>query len=250
MSNDTTTCPNCGGDTDPAQRFCPHCGTGLEATAREHAELQPPAPEPGEPASPPTAQPTAAQPATAGFWRGRSVAARIAMVALPLVVAAGGVAVALLLSGTKTATQVGTSASSAVSAYVKEVEERRAKQAKYDSCKQQMEPLLESLSELDSRLGVGLSYDEYTDKVGNVRVAYDDIDFAEVSDTACLSDVGVPGEKALNQYAKAANVWSSCFDDFNCSNDSIKPTLQRHWSKATLLIDSAKEGLDSMKPVE
>jgi hypothetical protein len=159
-----------------------------------------------------------------------------------------GAAAALLLASGGTASRHGTSAVAVVSEHVQSVEQRKADQAKYDGCQQQMRPLLDSLSELDSRLNVGLSYDEYTNQVGNVRVDYDAIDFGQLDDPACLASVGIPSEKALNQYAKAATVWNNCIGDFNCSNDSIKPTLQRYWSRATTLVASAKDGLDAMKP--
>lgn len=116
--------------------------------------------------------------------------------------------------------------------------------AEAEACQEQMEPLVDELAELNSRLGVGLSYDEYTNKVGDVRVAYDNIDYDELGDAAtCLSEVGVPAEKALNQYVKAASAWGDCFDDIDCSNDTVDPTLQRHWSKATPLVERAKDGL-------
>jgi hypothetical protein len=108
--------------------------------------------------------------------------------------------------------------------------------------------LIDSLSELDSRLTVGLNYDEYTNAVADVRVEYDQVPFDDANDPACLASVGVPAERAFNQHAKATRVWSSCFDDFNCSNDAIKPKLQRYWDKASTAVEEAKSGLDSMKP--
>lgn len=114
------------------------------------------------------------------------------------------------------------------------------------SCVDTTKPLVSALKNLNSRLDVGLNYNEYTNKVGDVKVAYDNADFANMKGVRalpCLKDVAVPAEKAFNQHAKAASAWSNCFDDVNCSNDDVKPTLQRHWLKASVFTDLAARGL-------
>lgn len=105
-------------------------------------------------------------------------------------------------------------------------------------------PAADRAQELDSRLHIGLSYDEYTDKVGDLKVAYDQVDFdsADADQLDCLTAVGLPAEQALNQYTRAASAWSKCFDDVDCSNDSVKPTWQRHWAQATRKTNAAKDG--------
>ncbi|UGS35638.1 hypothetical protein DSM104329_02033 [Capillimicrobium parvum] len=116
-----------------------------------------------------------------------------------------------------------------------------------ESCEHAMGEFQDSISELDSRLNVGLSYDEYTDKLGDVQVTYDQVDYDELDDNPrCLSGVGVPLESALNQYLKAANIWSDCFDDVSCSNDSIQGSLQLRWAKASAKIRAAKNGMDDL----
>jgi hypothetical protein len=171
------------------------------------------------------------------------------MIAVPLILLAGGVAVAVILtSGDSSDDDRATSSESAARAEAQAAETRRAAQAKYDTCQEQMGELLDSLTELDSRLDIGLNYDEYTDSVGDIRAQYDQVPFDEANDPTCLTSVGLPAEQALNHYAKATRVWDSCFDDINCSNDSIEPKLRRYWDKASTSIDAAKDGLDSMKP--
>jgi hypothetical protein len=119
-------------------------------------------------------------------------------------------------------------------------------EAEYAKCKSDLGPLVTSLSDLDSRLGVGLSYSEYTNKVGDVKVAYDNVPFKSL-DVACVGGVGIPAEKSFNQHAKAATLWGNCQSDINCSNDSIKPTLQKYWLKASVLTDRAKNNLEAIK---
>ena len=117
-----------------------------------------------------------------------------------------------------------------------------------EACATIMSPLVDALRELDSRLGVGLSYARYGDELGDARVVYDRVDADEVDNLGdCLTDVGVPAEKAFNEYVKAANTWGKCFDDFDCSNDSIRPALQRRWSRASDKVDEAKRGLGEME---
>lgn len=106
-------------------------------------------------------------------------------------------------------------------------------------CADNFEDLQSKLEELDSRLSVGLSYDEYTTQLGDVRVEYDQTDFAGSGDLRCLRQVGVKLEKAMNTYAAAANAWRACIDDYACENDSVQPELQRKWGKATTLIEQA-----------
>jgi hypothetical protein len=114
------------------------------------------------------------------------------------------------------------------------------------ACESEMGPLLKQLRELDSRLNVGLSYDEYTTEVGDVRVVYDRV-VEDVEDPICLTSVGIPAETALNQYAKAASKWGDCFDDIDCDTDAIEPTLRRYWDKASSSLDVADEGLVEMR---
>jgi hypothetical protein len=167
---------------------------------------------------------------------------------LALGLAAGGVALAVSLSGGSSGEQDDSSAESVAAEQARRADERRAAQAKFDTCEQQMGDLLESLSELDSRLDVGLNYSEYTNAVGDVRVEYDQVPFDDANDPTCITTVGLPAEAAFNQYVKATRVWNDCFEDFNCSNDSIEPALHRHWEKASRSVEKARDGLDSMRP--
>ena len=129
--------------------------------------------------------------------------------------------------------------------------EKQAQKAedKAASCKEEMGGLVDALGELDSRLNVGLNYDEYTDQVGDLRVEYDRVDFggSDPEQLDCLTAVGLPAEQAMNEYAKAAGTWDECFDDIDCDNDSIQPELQRRWATASRKADRASRGLEKME---
>jgi len=122
---------------------------------------------------------------------------------------------------------------------------KREAQAEYAKCQSQVGNLIKTESNLSSHLDVGLNYNEYTHSVGDVKAAYDSVPNDSL-DIKCLP-AGVAAENALNQYTKAATVWDSCFEDINCSNDSIDPTLQKRWAKASTYIERAKSAVDDIK---
>jgi hypothetical protein len=116
--------------------------------------------------------------------------------------------------------------------------------ARYSACENQVGPLINSLEELDSRLGVGLNFSDYSERVGDARVAYDDIDVDELT-SACI-EPGRAGEAALNAYIKAYNLWNNCFADLDCGVNSIEPRLQQHWVTASIKTEAAAEALEGM----
>ena len=65
-----------------------------------------------------------------------------------------------------------------------------------------MEPFLDALDELNSRLDVGLVNADYGNYVGDISVAYNDIPFRRLPQD-CVFNVGVPAENAFNEYIKA-----------------------------------------------
>jgi exonuclease VII small subunit len=130
----------------------------------------------------------------------------------------------------------------------KEARAKRKAVAQYNRCKQSLQGLPDALQELSSRLDVGLNFDEYTDKVGDIQVEYDKIDFEALGkDAGCLTSVGLPLEQAGTQFQKAASVWQKCQENIDCDNDSIQPELQEHWSKAGVKIESSKTALEALK---
>jgi hypothetical protein len=199
---------------------------------------------PRGPSQPPPPASGAPQPGPqGGWWRRRSTRARVALLAVPLVIAGAAVAIVLATTGSDTSTE-----QAATTATIDTQAQRRAAAvANYEKCRDTTRPLLDKLHELDSRLDVGLNYDEYTDKVGDVNVAYDRVTPKIGGQPQCVTSVGIPAEAAFNQYVKASNIWGECFDDINCDNDSIEPDLHNHWNKASNSIDSADRGLKELR---
>jgi hypothetical protein len=114
-----------------------------------------------------------------------------------------------------------------------ELKDRLAKQAAEvkSACQAQAGGFFNAISDLDSRLDVGLTYSDYTSDVANVKVQYDRLTPANLTG-ACLT-AAADDEKALNAYLRATTIWQNCIDDTYCTNDSIKSKLQAQWLIAT-----------------
>jgi hypothetical protein len=130
-------------------------------------------------------------------------------------------------------------------AYKSDLKKWKEDQVAYDECENSMGSFRSEIKELDGRLDVGLSYDEYGTKVGDVSAAYNQSDFGDNLD--CLSTVGFPLESALNQYRRAFQIWNECFEDFDCDPDSVTSDLQGHWLKASNQIERADRALEKFE---
>lgn len=144
------------------------------------------------------------------------------------------------------------SAASASASSVSAEEARVAnRQKSFDECTAATSDLLETLGDLNSRLDVGLNYAAYSEKVGDVSVAYDKaIDELVDVDDVCLNSVAVPLENATNRYIDVQNIWSDCIDDYDCifSEGATNRKVQRKWLNASRFVDRAKDNLDMMEP--
>ena len=108
-------------------------------------------------------------------------------------------------------------------------------------CTQHIGPLITALEDINSRLGIGLSFNAYSEKVGDLQVAYDRITVPALEPT-CLN-AAVAAEAARNHYAAAYNAWNDCVSDVDCDNDSVTPELQDRWAKASPSVERASSRL-------
>lgn len=148
----------------------------------------------------------------------------------------------------ESAASASASASAAASASASQSAEQ---QAEYDECSAGATDLLDALKDLNSRLGVGLSYADYGEKVGDVQVAYDDsVEAILASSEECVAKVGTPLENAVNRYREVHNLWSDCIDDYNCdfSEGAVNDKVQNKWAAATNAIDRAEKNLLKLAP--
>ncbi len=107
-------------------------------------------------------------------------------------------------------------------------------------CATALADFTDALTEIDSRLNVGLTYPNYGERLADARVAYDKIKFKDL-DGDCINGAGKPLEDAMNEYINAYASWKVCIDKSGCDTDSIAPQLQVHWTKATGLIAGVKK---------
>ena len=111
-----------------------------------------------------------------------------------------------------------------------------------DDCVRQIGPFVSALENLNSRLAVGLSFSDYSTRVGDVRVAYDRINAAKL-DQLCVTLVGSPSEDAFNAYVSAYNTWNDCVGKSGCTEKTVDAKLQVLWTKASGLIEQVKAAL-------
>jgi hypothetical protein len=110
------------------------------------------------------------------------------------------------------------------------------------ACVEQLSDLTNALTDLDSRLSVGMSFAAYGEKVGDVRVAYDRVPFDKL-DADCVAGLGKPDEDAFNAYIRAYNIWNDCIKDTACKTAGIETKLQAEWSGATAILAGVKNRL-------
>ncbi|MEW6153919.1 MAG: hypothetical protein AB1673_08025 [Actinomycetota bacterium] len=102
--------------------------------------------------------------------------------------------------------------------------------------------LVTALQDVESKLTVGITYDEYRVANQSIQVAYDAIDFKGLP-RGCL-DAGVAAEEAHNLHRQALTSWKACLDDaLRCPVNSSKAERQRLWSEASDKLAEAKREL-------
>lgn len=122
--------------------------------------------------------------------------------------------------------------------------------AAFDACDAVYGDLIDALSEVDSRLSVGLNVVTYAEVVGNAKVEYDKAVEAsgEETDARCLA-VGVASEVAITSYIEGAREWNSCIKfPRTCKRDGgLDALVQPHWDAGGQAVSKAKELLADLK---
>ena len=122
------------------------------------------------------------------------------------------------------------------------------KQDAYEACKSTIEPLFAALDSMEGKVTGGVSYDEYSDELGALGTDYQTV--ARTIGKAGLdcTFIGIDAESAYNEYAEAGSIWMEWFNDEYDTRDLEDLPLQRHWTKATNLINKSNRKLDKMQP--
>jgi hypothetical protein len=125
----------------------------------------------------------------------------------------------------------------------RETDRRARRRDEFEACRDETRRPLRRLEELNSRLLVGLNYNDPASYLGDVRVAYDRIDTYEVG-ASCRSGVIDPLEDGYNAHVRALRRWRRCINDYYCELSDIRKALRRRWSRAEELAEQAREHLD------
>jgi hypothetical protein len=101
-------------------------------------------------------------------------------------------------------------------------------------CQTTLQGLYDAERDLDAKLDVGITEADYGRAVQDISVAENRMgNMDSISqDRTCLHDVALPLANAVLEYADAGDTWNKCVVKPSCTNASIKPQLQAHWSKA------------------
>lgn len=121
----------------------------------------------------------------------------------------------------------------------------------YEDCKELVQAVLDELSDLDATITVGVIKADYGDAVTSAVAAYNKIDVAAfgVSNLACLEDVAVLTEEAVNDHISANSQWKKCLDGATAKyNSCFEKKVQPLWASATEAYETAKANLAALRP--
>jgi hypothetical protein len=114
-------------------------------------------------------------------------------------------------------------------------------------CQRQVGPFLDVLDALRNQVAVGVSYDPYLDLVRDAKAVHAEVPSERLA-FACLTLVGAPAERALNEYISGVNLWGDCLATTSCEVESVEPRLQRRWDAASDLLSAATDDLRDLTP--
>lgn len=126
------------------------------------------------------------------------------------------------------------------------MKDANTEQRVYENCNAALEGTASALTELDSRLAVGMSYDEYSTSAGDASVAYGAIDQSAVTGD-CALRAGLYIEEALNTHIEASEIWRKCLNRLCNFNREINAEMQEKWLAASNKITKANQALYDMK---
>lgn len=109
-----------------------------------------------------------------------------------------------------------------------------------EACAEELGDTRDELDEMDARLDIGLTFSDYSERVGDISVASNrqDVDALTAEGADCLATALLLNEAFL-EYIDANDTWNDCIQDTDCTNDSIRSELQGHWSTASDKLDEA-----------
>jgi hypothetical protein len=112
-------------------------------------------------------------------------------------------------------------------------------------CEKVIGEFLDGLATLDSRLDIGMNYEEYGNEVSGINVSYDAFEVDDIPGPKCLA-VARSAETAFNYYIAAYRKWDRClFDRYDCEVE-IDTNVQDKWADASRYLGFAEDELSEM----
>ncbi len=88
-------------------------------------------------------------------------------------------------------------------------------------CPRTVVSLVNALTAIDGRLDVGVSYSQFQELLSRAHVA--DVRIAAGTGSyACIQNVGLPAERALNAYSHFYKSWSRCLDWYDSAENHAR----------------------------
>lgn len=109
------------------------------------------------------------------------------------------------------------------------------------ACSREVGDFVDVLSEIDSRLNIGVNLGELGTHLGDAQVEYDAMD-ASAAVAAC-GNVAAKAENAFTHYVKSYNAWQTCIDSDYC--EPATPRMQTLWQKASRTLGEINSKLDA-----
>ncbi|MCW2755210.1 MAG: hypothetical protein JWQ32_2621 [Marmoricola sp.] len=124
----------------------------------------------------------------------------------------------------------------------------------YQICVAQLSGLPDQAQAMESRVSVGLTFEQYSGVIGTAKIAYDKMERVvaqkpQPMTLPCLK-VGAKYEAGFARYVTAFNLWNTCIGEYNCSISS-GPTaskMQAAWTRGAALFDQGQNLLAKLNP--
>lgn len=125
---------------------------------------------------------------------------------------------------------------------------RRKYHAQYQRCLNATKKLTRELGDMNARLDVGISLNDYSTRVGDISVAANRAHVRR-SDQRCRDDVVPSLKRGFRLYAQAYDRWNDCifYSDYSCNTDDIIHELRSLWRKAHWAYQSGRDMLGVLR---
>lgn len=109
-------------------------------------------------------------------------------------------------------------------------------------CSRDVALFVDALVEIDLHLEIGVNYRKYQSLLLTANRAYRRMN-VKAQSLACVSQVSVPAERALNAYFRALKAWRVCIERLTCDSPASEEKRQREWRIAHANIARAERNL-------